>query len=173
MLNTTSRTWVRLVFCKLICLLSYSVVSKSFETPWAVAQQGPQSMGFSRQECFSGLRFSPPGDLPDSGVEPASPALQGDSLLLSHQGSSDSCIVVPSQCKRAWKILSLAVLHFGRGTHIFLDSWLCDPVECHSFASLLLKNQDILMTHARIFFPKGFGKVYILESWLKAQHSEN
>ena len=45
-------------------------------------------MGFSRQEYWSGLPFASPGDLPDPGTEPASPALQTDSLLLSHWGSS-------------------------------------------------------------------------------------
>ena len=45
------------------------------------------SEGFSRQEYWSGLPFPPPGGLPDPGIEPASPALQVDSLLLNHQGS--------------------------------------------------------------------------------------
>ena len=44
-------------------------------TPWAVAHQAPLSRGFPRQEYWSGLLFIPPGDLPDSGVEPASPLL--------------------------------------------------------------------------------------------------
>ena len=51
-------------------------------TPWTVARQAPLSMGFSRQEYWSGLPF-PPGDLPDPGIEPVSPvspALQVDSL---------------------------------------------------------------------------------------------
>ena len=55
-----------------------------------VTLQAPLSMGFSRQEYWSGLPCPPPGDLPDPGIEPASlasPALQEDSLLLSHQGS--------------------------------------------------------------------------------------
>ena len=51
-----------------------------FETPWTVAYQAPPSMGFSRQEYWSGLPFPSPGDLPDSGIEPGSPALQADSL---------------------------------------------------------------------------------------------
>ena len=51
-----------------------------FATPWAVAYQAPPSMGFSRQECWSGLPFSSPGDLPDPGIEPGSPALQADAL---------------------------------------------------------------------------------------------
>ena len=43
-----------------------------------IAHQAPQSMGFSRQEHWSGLRFPPPADLPDPGMEPRSPALQVD-----------------------------------------------------------------------------------------------
>ena len=46
-----------------------------FVTPWTVAYQAPLSIGFSRQEYWSGLPFSSPGDLPDPGNEPRSPAL--------------------------------------------------------------------------------------------------
>ena len=49
-------------------------------TPWTVARQAPLSMGFSRQEDWSGLPCPPAGDLPDPGTEPRSPALQADSL---------------------------------------------------------------------------------------------
>ena len=45
------------------------------------AYQAPPSMGFSRQECWSGLPFPSPGDLPDPGIKSGSPALQADSLL--------------------------------------------------------------------------------------------
>ena len=48
-----------------------------FATPWTVARQAPLSMGFSRQEYWSGLPFASPGDLPDLGIEPTSPALAG------------------------------------------------------------------------------------------------
>ena len=51
-----------------------------FATPWTVAYQVPLSMGFSRQECWSGLPFPSPGDLPNPGIEPRSPALQADAL---------------------------------------------------------------------------------------------
>ena len=51
-----------------------------FLTPWTVAREAPLSMGFPRQEYWSGLPFSSPGDLPDPGVKPTSPALQADSL---------------------------------------------------------------------------------------------
>ena len=49
-------------------------------TPWTAAHQASLSMGFSRQEYWSGLPFPPPGDLPNPGIEPRSPALQADSL---------------------------------------------------------------------------------------------
>ena len=49
-------------------------------TPWTVACQAPLSVGFSRQEYWRGLSFPSPGDLPDPGIEPRSPALQADSL---------------------------------------------------------------------------------------------
>ena len=57
-----------------------------FATPWTVAYQASLSMGFSRQEQWSGLLFPPPGDLPDPGIEPTtltSPALA--SGILYHQ----------------------------------------------------------------------------------------
>ena len=46
-----------------------------FVTPWTVAYQAPPSMGFSRQEYWSGLPFPSPGHLPDPGIEPGSPTL--------------------------------------------------------------------------------------------------
>ena len=51
-----------------------------FVTLWTIAHQAPLSMGFSRQEYWSGLPFSSPEDLPDPGIEPKSPALQADAL---------------------------------------------------------------------------------------------
>ena len=51
-----------------------------FATPWIIAYQAPPSMEFSRQEYWSGLPFPSPGNLPDPGIEPMSPALQADTL---------------------------------------------------------------------------------------------
>ena len=56
--------------------------------------QAPLSMGFSRQEHWSGLPFSSPGDLPDPGIEPGSPALQADSLP-TELGGKPHCIICP------------------------------------------------------------------------------
>ena len=51
-----------------------------FATSWPVAHQAPPSTGFSRQEYWRELPFPSPGDLPDPGIEPVSPALQADAL---------------------------------------------------------------------------------------------
>ena len=58
-----------------------------FAAPWTVARQAPLSMGFPRQEYWIGMPFPSPGDPPDPGTEPTSPAWQADSLPLSHLGS--------------------------------------------------------------------------------------
>ena len=57
-----------------------------FATPWTIAYQAPPSMGFSRQDYWSGFPFPSPGDLPDPGLEPRSPALQGDALTSEPPG---------------------------------------------------------------------------------------
>ena len=59
---------------------SCSVMSDSLWPPWTVAYQAPLSMGFFRQEYWSGLPFPSPGDHPDPSIKPRSPTLQADAL---------------------------------------------------------------------------------------------
>ena len=73
-------------------------MSNSLGPPWTVAYQAPPSIGFSRQEYGNGLPLPSPGDLPNPGVEPRSPALQADALtsellllLLSHFSRARFC----------------------------------------------------------------------------------
>ena len=54
-----------------MCVLDHV---RLFVTPWTVAREAPLSMGFPRHEYWSGLPFPPPGNLPDPGVDPMSPA---------------------------------------------------------------------------------------------------
>ena len=61
-------------------------LDRLFAIPWTVAYQAPPSMGFSRQEYWSGLSFPSPGDLSNQGIEPRSPALQADALLSEPPG---------------------------------------------------------------------------------------
>ena len=63
-------------------LLRHFILSRS-AILWTVTHQAPLSMGFSRQEYWSGLPCPSPGDLPNPGIEPGSLALQADSLLLN------------------------------------------------------------------------------------------
>ena len=79
-------------------------------TPWTVACQAPLSMGFSRQEYWSGLPFPSLEDLPDLGIEPGSSALQADSLPTELQGKPFSVLAV------AAKSLQLCLT-------------LCDPID--------------------------------------------
>ena len=67
-----------LVICAVLCLVTQ--LYPTLQPHGLVACQAPLSMGFSRQEHWSGLPFPSPGDLPNPGNEPRSPALQADSL---------------------------------------------------------------------------------------------
>ena len=71
-------TWQSLYFMK-VKVQSLSPVGL-FATPWTVSYQVPPPIGFSRQEYLSGLPFPSPGDLPNLGIKPQSPALQADAL---------------------------------------------------------------------------------------------
>ena len=76
--------------CSLLPLLSILFKSLScvrlFATPWTVAYQASPSMGFSRQEYWSGLPFPSPGDHPNPGIEPRSPALEAGALTSEPPG---------------------------------------------------------------------------------------
>ena len=65
--------------CERVCVCTLSHV-QLFVTPWSVAHQAPLSVGFSRQDYWSGLPLPSPGDLPNPGMESGSPVLQVDSL---------------------------------------------------------------------------------------------
>ena len=84
--------FVRIASCVFVNVVkeSESEVAQScptlFVTPWTVAHQAPPSMGFSRQEYWSGLPFPSPGDLPNPGIEPTSPALQAYALTSEPPG---------------------------------------------------------------------------------------
>ena len=88
------KEYVKAVYCYPTYLTymqseSESEVTQSCPTlcdPWTVAHQAPPSMGFSRQEYWSGLPFLSPGDLSDPGIEPRSPTLQADALTCAPPG---------------------------------------------------------------------------------------
>ena len=71
-----------------IIVFSCQAVSDSFVIPWTVAHQAPLSIGLPRQEYWSGLPHPFPGDPPDSGIKPASPALAGGFFTAEPPGKS-------------------------------------------------------------------------------------
>ena len=91
------------------CMLSHFSCFSFFVTLWTVAHQAPLSMGFTRQECWSWLPCPPPGDHPDPGIEPtspAAPALQADSLPLSHWGNPALLTLFPHEdTARRWLVV--------------------------------------------------------------------
>ena len=85
-----------------------------FATPWTVAYQAPPSMGFSRQEYWSGLPFLSPGDLPDPGIEPRSPALQTDALPSEPPGNLYcTCL------QKEFEVAKVIFLPSEHSSHIF------------------------------------------------------
>ena len=83
--------------CVHVCLYAFnhSVVSDTFANPWTIVCQAAPSTGFPRQEYCSLLPFLSPGDLPNPGIKPGSPALQADSLPSEPPGKP---LLPPSQC---------------------------------------------------------------------------
>ena len=83
-----------------------------FAAPWIVAYQAPLSMGFSRQECWSGLPFPSLGDLPDPGIKPKSPASQADALPSEPPGKPIVKEVSPKYALEGL-MLKLKLQYFG------------------------------------------------------------
>ena len=98
-------------------VLSCSVMSDSLQTPRTVVCQAPLSMGFSRQEYWSGLPFPPPGDPPHPGIEPLSPessALAGSFFTTEPPGKS-YYLILPLKWLTAIKVTQA----------LFLRNWGC------------------------------------------------
>ena len=134
-----------------------------FATPWTVAHQAPPSMGFSRQEYWSGLPFPSPGDLPDPGIEPRSPTLQADALTseppgkppmppalgvwsLSHwtiREVPEICTLCECLCSRSFPEL------LDDGSVTTVSVW--SPVNQNGKKSLALNNRSIIiLTHNKL-----------------------
>ena len=82
-----------------LCVLSRFSHVQIFATPWTVASQAPPSMGFSRQEYWSGLPFSSPGDLSNPGIKSWSLTLQADSFPSEPPGKPDVKFCQAKNCK--------------------------------------------------------------------------
>ena len=112
------------------CVHSLSRV-QLFATPWTVAHQAPLCMGFSRQEHWSGLPFLSPGDLPDPGMEHASPALAGRYLSIFYEFNFSFNTTGRSHCTTHGgsqslvdSIINRRAMLRGINTAIIITTWL-------------------------------------------------
>ena len=108
-----------------ICAISGKGFShvRLFVTPWTIACQAPLSVGFSRQEYWSGLPFPSPGDLPDPGIEPRSPKLQADTLTSepSAKPMKLEWVADPFSRRSSWPRDRTGVSYIAGG---FFTSWV-------------------------------------------------
>ena len=126
-------------------LICFSCV-RVLMTLWTITHQAPLSMGFSRQEYWSGLPCPPPGDLPDPGIESRSPALQVDSLLSEPPGKPLTLQV--SEFQDYSFSIFLANLPVLFRDHLFLIKCQIQQIVTnicyeHSLFSILLYNQHL------------------------------
>ena len=137
------------------CVLSRFSHVWIFVIPWPEPHQAPLSVGLSWQEHWSGLPFPPP----DPGTEPAAPALQADSLLLSHQGSPGATI--PNQkfySKKSenvspYKNLSMnihsSIIHKSQkvATHLSTDAWIIKMCYTHTREYYSAIKRNVMLIH--------------------------
>ena len=104
-----------------------------FVTPWTAAYKAPLSMEFSRQEYWSGLSFSSPGDLSDPRLEPRSPALQADALPSEPPGKPPVFIQFsPRSTHRCLERETCLTLSVQFSSVAQLCPTLCDPMNCRT-----------------------------------------
>ena len=121
-------------------------------TPWTVTCQAPLSLGFSRQEYWSGLPFPSPGDLPNPGIESRSPALQADSLLTK-------LVVLYS--------LTQTSMHWNRHVMVFLDSRIL-----YHLLNLIIPNKFLVTLKVIIILTWGrfyYKSEVIINQWLSCK----
>ena len=91
------------------------VGSSSFATPWTVGRQTPLSMGFPRQEYWSGVPFPSPGDLPNPGIKPPSPASAGGFFITEPLGKSQINYTTIKMKEKSWQD------HLGKTILFYFD----------------------------------------------------
>ena len=109
-----------------------------FAIPWTVAYQAPPSMEFSRQEYWSGLPFPSPGDLPNPGLEPRSPALQADALPSELPGKPPSLPLV-TYFPAAWVRPLQLVWTVDNSSVIIIPEQFLKTCKIHRVFHLVLK----------------------------------
>jgi len=110
-----------------------------FATPWTIAYQAPPSIRFSRQEYWSGLPFPSPGDLPDPGIKPQSPAFQADALTSEPPGKPPNIHSVQFS----------SVLLLSR-VWLFTTPWIA---ACQTSLSITISQSSLKLTSIKSVMP--------------------
>ena len=134
-------------------------------TPWTVACQVPLSMGFPRQEYWSGLPFRFQGDLSNPGIKHGSHALATDSLPLSHQGSPSLCPQLSSvhfSCSVMSDSLSPHGLHHARHSCPTPTPRACSN-SCPLIESVMLSNH-LILCHPLLLLPSIYPSIRVFSS---------
>ena len=147
--------------CVCVCIHTYVFAQlfshvQLFATPWATALQAPLSMGFSRQEYWSGLPFASP-NLPEPGIEPQSPALQVDSLL-SNPPKKPMCVCANHS------VMSNSVTPRTVACQASLSMEFYRPriLDCHSLVQKIFPTQRLnpgLLYHRQILYCLSYSEV--------------
>ena len=132
---STILIYTKYMYISLIVVSSLSHV-QLFAAPWTVAHQAPLSMGFPRQEHWSGLPCPSPGHLPDPEMKPPSPARQADSSPLSHQ-ESPICVCVCADVLQRGQAAHSSVLAW-RVPWTLYSLWGCKESDTTEWPSLYL-----------------------------------
>ena len=143
----------------------------SVVSPWTVDRETPPSMGFSRQEYWNGLPFPPPEDLSNPGIQPRSPALQADSLLLSHLGSLNTHKTrqtITLRIREPWALLSQPTPQLIHTVKMNVHSYMYKrkPMFSQSnqpyFLNILHLTEILLLFIIPVFYTKQY---YLIDKW--------
>ena len=144
-------------------------------TPWTVARQAPLSTGFAGWEYLSGVPFSSPGDLPNSRIESASPALQEDSLLTELLGKPSTSILCCFSFLQ--NLLLKLILEFSYNTNILMrwGWWLSSILDTVFSSRSCMQWPNIISADMEsvIVLPSSFFIIMIFESHLSKLHHIN
>ena len=128
-----------------------------FATSWTVAYQAPPSMGFPRQEYWSGVPFPSPGDLSDPGIEPRSPTLQAEFLPAELRGKPKNTGV--GNLSLLQGIFPTQELNQGLLQRWFFTSWISKEAQvqgiiCASWESCMITTTPVAWLNQLNYFPK-------------------
>ena len=155
-----------------VCMLSRFSCVQFFVTPWTVAHQAPLSMGFSRQEYWSGVSCPPLGNLPDPGIELMSPALAGGFFTTSatweaHPKFIWNCKTILRKENKVERLILSNIKTYHKAI-VIKAVWYLLALESRNGIPF----QQLIFKELKSFFSWWKWKRRV-KNWLKTQHPEN